>query len=83
MELLVHLVGPDTITPAKALVTPANITEALTAMNFLAFAAFGIEKARSQTGALRFPNTTPVARRPIARPGPRAPALRQGLRRRG
>ena len=36
-----------------ALATPANIATALIAMNFLAFAAFGIDKARAEQGAWR------------------------------
>lgn len=36
-----------------AFLTPANIATAIIAMNFLAFAAFGIDKARAETGAWR------------------------------
>jgi uncharacterized membrane protein YsdA (DUF1294 family) len=53
MESLAHLVDPDAIAAAKALLTPANIATAIIAMNFLAFAAFGIDKARAEQGAWR------------------------------
>ncbi|MCL9982366.1 MAG: DUF1294 domain-containing protein [Erythrobacter sp.] len=36
-----------------ALLTPGNIATAFIAMNFLAFAAFGIDKARAERGAWR------------------------------
>ncbi|QDH33795.1 DUF1294 domain-containing protein [Porphyrobacter sp. YT40] len=35
------------------LFSPANIATALIAMNFLAFAAFGIDKAKAERGAWR------------------------------
>ncbi len=35
------------------LLTPDNIAVALIAMNFVAFAAFGIDKARAEAGAWR------------------------------
>ena len=38
---------------AMALLTPENIAFALIAMNFLAFAAFGIDKAKAEAGAWR------------------------------
>jgi uncharacterized membrane protein YsdA (DUF1294 family) len=53
MESLAHLVGPDAMAAAKALITPANIVTVIIAMNFLAFAAFGIDKARAERGAWR------------------------------
>lgn len=37
---------------------PANIATALIAVNFLAFAAFGIDKARAETGAWRISEGT-------------------------
>jgi uncharacterized membrane protein YsdA (DUF1294 family) len=37
----------------SAFLTPANIATAIIAMNFLAFAAFGIDKARAETGDWR------------------------------
>ena len=37
---------------------PANIATALIAMNFLAFAAFGIDKARAEAGAWRISEGT-------------------------
>lgn len=40
------------MTPAE-LASPANIVTALIAMNFLAFAAFGLDKARAEAGAWR------------------------------
>ena len=39
--------------PILALATPANIATALVAINFFAFAAFGIDKARAEAGAWR------------------------------
>ena len=44
--------------PLAPLVTPANIATALVAINFLAFAAFGIEKARAEAGAWRISEGT-------------------------
>jgi len=41
-----------------ALATPANIATALIAINFLAFAAFGLDKARAESGAWRISETT-------------------------
>jgi uncharacterized membrane protein YsdA (DUF1294 family) len=41
-----------------ALLTPGNIATALIAMNFLAFAAFGINKARAERGAWRISEGT-------------------------
>jgi uncharacterized membrane protein YsdA (DUF1294 family) len=37
---------------------PANIATALVAMNFAAFAAFGIDKARAEQGAWRISEAT-------------------------
>jgi len=53
MDNLAALASPETIAAARALVTPANIVTALIAINFLAFAAFGIDKARAEAGAWR------------------------------
>ncbi len=58
MESLAHLANSDTIAAAKALLTPANIATALIAINFLAFAAFGIDKARAEAGAWRISEGT-------------------------
>ena len=41
------LVTPEHIAALKELLTPANIATALIAVNFLAFAAFGIDKAKA------------------------------------
>lgn len=41
-----------------ALATPANIATALIAVNFFAFAAFGIDKARAEAGAWRISEGT-------------------------
>jgi len=41
-----------------ALLTPANIATALIAVNFCAFAAFGIDKARAEQGAWRISEGT-------------------------
>jgi uncharacterized membrane protein YsdA (DUF1294 family) len=41
-----------------ALATPANIATALIAVNFAAFAAFGIDKARAEAGAWRISEGT-------------------------
>ena len=38
--------------------TPANIATALIAINFFAFAAFGIDKARAEAGARRIREST-------------------------
>lgn len=38
--------------------TPANIATAIIAMNFLAFAAFGIDKSRAERGAWRIAEGT-------------------------
>jgi uncharacterized membrane protein YsdA (DUF1294 family) len=67
MNDLAALVSPEHIAAAKALVTdpampsrlwafvsdPGNIAAALVMINFLAFAAFGIDKARAERGAWR------------------------------
>jgi uncharacterized membrane protein YsdA (DUF1294 family) len=42
---------PARMESLAALVTPANIATAIIAMNFAAFAAFGIDKARAEQGA--------------------------------
>jgi uncharacterized membrane protein YsdA (DUF1294 family) len=42
----------------SAFLTPTNIATAIIAMNFLAFAAFGIDKARAETGAWRISEGT-------------------------
>lgn len=44
--------------PLLALATPANIATALIAVNFLAFAAFGIDKAKAEAGAWRISEST-------------------------
>jgi uncharacterized membrane protein YsdA (DUF1294 family) len=44
--------------PLLALATPANIATALIAINFCAFAAFGIDKARAEAGAWRVSEST-------------------------
>ena len=38
--------------------TPANIATALIAINFIAFAAFGVDKARAETGSWRIREST-------------------------
>jgi uncharacterized membrane protein YsdA (DUF1294 family) len=40
------------------LLSPANIATALIAINFLAFAAFGIDKAKAEAGAWRISEST-------------------------
>ncbi|MFM5954256.1 MAG: DUF1294 domain-containing protein [Novosphingobium sp.] len=40
------------------LLTPANIAVALIALNFAAFAAFGIDKARAEAGEWRIQEST-------------------------
>ena len=42
----------------SALLSPANIAIALIAMNFVAFAAFGIDKARAERRAWRISEAT-------------------------
>ncbi|NBB25673.1 DUF1294 domain-containing protein [Porphyrobacter sp. SLTP] len=44
--------------PLQTLLSPANIITALAVMNFLAFAAFGLDKARAQQGAWRIREET-------------------------
>ncbi len=44
--------------PLQTLLSPANIITALAVMNFLAFAAFGIDKARAEQGAWRIREET-------------------------
>ena len=39
-------------------ITPANIATALIAVNFIAFAAFGIDKARAEVGSWRIREST-------------------------
>lgn len=46
------------MTPLQTLLSPANIITALAVMNFLAFAAFGIDKARAEQGAWRIREET-------------------------
>lgn len=58
MPLPADILTPETIAAAKALVTPANIATALIAVNFIAFAAFGIDKARAERGAWRISEGT-------------------------
>lgn len=58
METLAALVSPEQIAAARALVTPANIVLALIAVNVLAFAAFGFDKARAEAGAWRISEGT-------------------------
>jgi uncharacterized membrane protein YsdA (DUF1294 family) len=40
------------------LLTPANIAAALALVNFAAFAAFGLDKARAESGERRIPGNT-------------------------
>ena len=40
------------------ILTPANLTYALIAINFAAFAAFGIDKAKAEAGAWRVQEST-------------------------
>ena len=58
MNPLALIIEPDTLAAAKAIATPANIATALIAVNFLAFAAFGIDKARAENGAWRISEAT-------------------------
>jgi uncharacterized membrane protein YsdA (DUF1294 family) len=58
MDNLAALAAPEHIAAAKAVATPANITLALIALNFFAFAAFGIDKARAEQGAWRISEGT-------------------------
>lgn len=49
----------ESLPPAiVGLLTPANIATALIAVNFCAFAAFGIDKARAERGAWRISEGT-------------------------
>ena len=49
---------PELPAALTALLTPANIATALIVMNFLAFAAFGIDKARAERGDWRISEGT-------------------------
>ncbi len=40
------------------LLTPANLITALIALNFIAFAAFGLDKAKAERGAYRIAEST-------------------------
>ena len=42
----------------SAIITPANLATALIALNFAAFAAFGIDKAKAEAGAWRVQEST-------------------------
>lgn len=44
--------------PFAQLLTPANLAAALIAMNFLAFAAFGIDKLKAEAGRWRLEEAT-------------------------
>lgn len=44
--------------PFAAILTPANLAIALIALNFLAFAAFGIDKAKAERGKRRIAERT-------------------------
>ena len=46
------------IEPFPALFAPANLATAFVAMNFLAFAAFGIDKAKAEAGRRRIAEST-------------------------
>jgi uncharacterized membrane protein YsdA (DUF1294 family) len=41
--------------PVAQLLTPANLATAFIAMNFIAFAAFGIDKMKAEAGTWRVP----------------------------
>ena len=58
MDNIAALASPDTIAAVKPLVTPANLFTALIAVNFAAFAAFGIDKARAERGEWRIAEGT-------------------------
>jgi uncharacterized membrane protein YsdA (DUF1294 family) len=58
MSLPDLVTDPATLAAAKTLITPANIVTVVIAMNFLAFAAFGIDKARAEQGAWRISEAT-------------------------
>lgn len=53
------------MSPLVALATPANIATALIAVNFCAFAAFGLDKARAEEGAWRISEGTLLRLAPI------------------
>ncbi len=58
MDNLSAFATPEHVAAVRALATPANIATALIAVNFCAFAAFGIDKARAETGAWRISEGT-------------------------
>jgi uncharacterized membrane protein YsdA (DUF1294 family) len=59
MDPAAQLTDPDPLAIAWVLITePANIATALIAVNFLAFAAFGVDKARAERGAWRISEGT-------------------------
>jgi uncharacterized membrane protein YsdA (DUF1294 family) len=41
--------------PLALILTPANLSTAIVAVNFLAFAAFGLDKAKAEAGKRRIP----------------------------
>lgn len=44
--------------PFTALLTPANLATAFIAVNFIAFAAFGVDKMKAEAGAWRVQEST-------------------------
>ncbi len=58
MNPLALLNDPATHAAARALATPANIVTALIAVNFVTFAAFGIDKTRAERGVWRISEGT-------------------------
>ena len=58
MEALADFAAAPSFAAILAFATPANIATALIAVNFLAFAAFGIDKARAERGAWRISEGT-------------------------
>lgn len=58
MEALADFANAPSYAAILSLATPANIATALIAVNFFAFAAFGIDKARAERGAWRISEGT-------------------------
>lgn len=53
-----RVIGSMTNNEIAAILRPTNIAAALIFMNFLAFAAFGIDKARAESGQWRVQEST-------------------------
>ena len=64
--------------PFASILTPANLAVALIAVNFLAFAAFGIDKAKAERGKRRPLGIDLVAAGGVISPSSRSPCAGRG-----